>query len=158
MYYGASATFPGVEKQPKVENDLRRSSTLKNSIGEEYDKLIKASKYSYPPKPIKQADGTIVSGRSYRYPGRPIPVVPFDIGRYTNDRINKEEFAFLQLSLIETIELNDRKDNELKLYSEDGNKIKDKLKSYILQRNELYKDYAKVAKDWKEVEIGRAHV
>jgi len=111
-----------------------------------------ASKLTYPPQPIKKYDGSVVEGLSYRYPGIPLPIIPFNVPRYNTDRINKEEFAFLQLALIEAIELSCRKDKELKLYTTDFQKIRVLIKNYLLQRNELYKDYAEAVSQWQSNE------
>jgi len=112
------------------------------------------SRLIYPPVPIKKFDGSIVEGRSYRFPDEPIPIVPFDIMRYTSNRITKEEFAFIQLCLVEAVELNARKDGELKLYTKDFRKISERIKKFVLERNELYKSYAKEVNYWKEEEKG----
>jgi len=114
--------------------------------------LVKGSRLTYPPEPVKQPDGSIAFGKSHRLPGSKIPIVPFNIERYNGDRITKEEFAFLQLCLIEAIELNTRKDSELKVYTGGFDRVRTKIKNYILQRNELYKDYARIVTGWKRDE------
>lgn len=141
--------------QIRKENvELLRSirELLKSRAGEgEHGQL---SRLVFPPVPVKKFDGSVVEGRSFRFPDEPIPVVPFDVARYTGNRVSKEEFAFVQLCLVEAVELSARKDGELKLYTRDFRKVGERIRSFILQRNELYKSYAKEVNYWKDQEKG----
>jgi len=146
-------------REMMATGNIPRSTIMERTLkpgnsGDQAEIEKQLSRHMYPPEPIKKADGSIETGKSYRFIGAPMQIVPFDMNRYKGDKITKEEFAFLQLALIEAIELNTRKDNELKGYSGDFSKTESKIRSFILQRNELYKDYAKASAQWKEEEKG----
>ena len=113
---------------------------------------------TYPPEPMPKSDGNIPEGITYRFGKGPLPVLPIDIERYSQNRINKFEFAFLQLALIESVELHARKDEENKSFTREIVKIEEMLRQLILQRNSLYEDHAKEFRTWedKKAELEKA--
>ena len=110
----------------------------------------RANPLTYPPEPMQKQDGSIPEGMSFRFGKGSLPVEPIDIERYSQNRINKFEFAFLQLALIESVELHARKDEENKILTREMRKIEEQLRKLILQRNNLYEEHAKEFVSWEE--------
>eukprot|EP00831_Metopus_contortus_P041310 TRINITY_DN32406_c0_g1_i2.p3 TRINITY_DN32406_c0_g1~~TRINITY_DN32406_c0_g1_i2.p3 ORF type:complete len:145 (-),score=27.59 TRINITY_DN32406_c0_g1_i2:116-550(-) len=103
-----------------------------------------------PPTMQKTQEGALGDGHSFRFSQKDIAVIPFDKNRFNDNKITKDEFSFMQLALIECIELHSRKDEELKTYTIDFPRFEGKLRQFILQRNELYKEYSRQCLFWKE--------
>ena len=71
-----------------------------------YPSGVRDDKVNRPVEPIVRPGGNIDSSVTYRFQGE-IPIKPFD---FDNDpEANKYDFAFLQVQLLEIMELNSRK-------------------------------------------------
>ena len=101
-----------------------------------------------PPQPSIGADGQITSGFSYKFQSH-LDVVDKD-GRHGLTDQTKYDVAFLQLIVMEFVELIKRKDEELNNKNNEIETLYKRVRDYLLIQDQLYKDYISMEKEYNK--------
>lgn len=101
-----------------------------------------------PPVPTLSHDGEVTEGFSYKFQTH-LEVVDKD-GRAGLQDPTKYDVAFMQLQLMEFIELLRRKDEELTNKNNEIERLFKQVRDYVLVQDQLYKDFTKNEKDFEK--------
>lgn len=104
-----------------------------------------------PPMPHPGFDGDINNGTSFKFDNSNMHVVDKN-GQPGIGSTNLYEHAFLQLQLQECLEIIKRKDESLNSQNMEIESLYNRIRSYLLTQDQLYKDYIRIERHLKRTE------